>query len=37
MKEMTQILTWKPKCGKNHGNPQTAEYTMGEEYNNEDT
>ena len=23
--------------GKNHGNPQTAEYTMGEEYNNEDT
>ena len=37
MKEMTQILTWKPKCGKNHGNPQTAEYTMGEEYNHEDT
>ena len=24
----TQILTWKPKCGKNHGSPQTAEYTM---------
>ena len=36
MKEMTQMLTWKPKCGKNHGSPQTAEYTMGEEYNNED-
>ena len=37
MKEGTQMLTWKPKCGKNHGSPQTAEYTMGEEYNNEDT
>ena len=22
---------------KNHGGPQTAEYTMGEEYNNQDT
>ena len=37
MKEMTQMLMWKPKCGKNHGSPQTAEYTMGEEYNYEDT
>ena len=34
---MTQMLTWKPKCGKNHGSSQTAEYTMGEEYNYEDT
>ena len=31
------MLTWKPKCGKNHGSPQTVEYTMGEEYNNENT
>ena len=31
------MLTWKPKGGKNHDSPQIAEYTMGEEYNNEDT
>ena len=36
-KTSTQMLTWKPKCGKNHGSPQTAKYTMGEEYNNENT
>ena len=34
-RDNTQVLTWKPKCGKNHGSPQTAEYTMGEEYNND--
>ena len=35
---MTPILMWKPhNDGKNHGSPQTAKYTMGEKYNNEDT
>ena len=29
------MFTWKPKCGKNHGSPQTAEYTMREDYNDE--
>ena len=33
-REDTQILTWKPKCGKNHDSPHAAEYTMREKYNN---
>ena len=36
-REDTQILTWKPKCGKNHGSPQAAEYTMREGYNDGST
>ena len=24
------MLTWKPKCGKNHGSPKTAERSLGE-------
>ena len=34
----THMLTWKThNGGKNHDRAQTAEYTMREEYNNEDT
>ena len=33
----TSVNVENPQCGKNHGSPQTAEYTKGEEYNSEDT
>ena len=37
-KRRHRILTWKThNGGKNHGNPQAAEYTIGEEYNVEET
>ena len=33
----TQDVYVETQIWENHGSPQTAEYTMGEEYNGEDT
>ena len=35
--EYTDINVENPQCEKNYDSPQTAEYTMEEEYNSEDT